>query len=296
MYTLTRLDNFGTAFFYQAFTFAQFRPRLQVLAPKGKIVAIAASESDKPIGLALAEILPNGKSAEVLSIFVLPMYRRHGVATALLARLEKELFWQGCIKAELIYITGQLTTFALERLLQRCSWTSPLPRRMICKTTTDKIIKASWIHKYYFPHSYEIFPWKEITVKERFAIFQQQKKEPWIPPDLIPTKRDERLESLNSIGLRYRGQVVGWVLTERIKPDTISYNSMFVRQELQKMGRGINLVAHAIQIQVKANIPIGIFALWLTNKPMIRFVKKHMKPYLTSIEESKGSYKLLVDT
>ena len=296
MYTLSRLDNFGTAFFYQAFTFALFRSRLQVLAPNGKIVAIAASESDKPIGLALAEISLDGKSAEVLSIFVLPMYRRHGVATALLARLEQELFLRGCTSAELVYITGQPTTLALERLLQRCSWTSPLPRRLICKTTAEKIIKAPWIHKYCFPHSYEIFSWKEITAKERLAIFQQQKKQLWIPRDLIPPKHDEHLESLNSIGLRYQGQVVGWVLTERINPNTISYNSMFVRQELQKMGRGINLVAHAIQLQLKANIPMSICAVWLTNKPMIRFVQKHMKPYLTSIEESRGSYKLLVGT
>jgi len=295
MYTLTRIENFGTALFYQVFTFLQFRPRLQALTPKGNTVAIGASDSDKPIGLALAEIFPDSKSAEVLSIFVARTHRRQGIGTALLTRLEEELFLRGCTSAELVYITGQPTTISLERLLQKCNWKPPQPRRIVCKSTIDKIANAPWMQKHSLPASYTIFPWVEITPEERVAIQQQQKAKPWIPPDLIPPTCDEHLEPLNSLGLRYQGQIVGWVLTERIAPDTISYNLMFVRRDLQKMGRGISLVTNAIQRQAKANIPRGIYTVWLTNSPMISFVKKHMIPYLTSLEESRGSFKSFID-
>jgi GNAT superfamily N-acetyltransferase len=295
MYELTCVNNFGAVFFYQAFTYPRFRIKLQALTPEGNTVGIAASDSGKPIGLALAEILPDGKSAEMLSIFVARTHRRQGIGKALLTRLEEELFLRGCTSVELVYITGQPTTLALEGLLQRCNWTSPQPRRIVCKSTTDKIAKAPWMQKSRLPDSYTIFPWVQITTEERVAIYQQQQAEPWIPPDLIPPTCEKHLDPLNSLGLRYQGQVVGWVLTERIAPDTISYNSMFVRQDLQKMGRGISLVANAIQRQAQANIPRGIYAVWLTNTPMIRFVKKHMIPYLTSLEESRGSFKSFID-
>ncbi len=295
MYTLTRIENFGTALFYQVFTFLQFRPRLQALTPEGNTVAIGASDSGKPIGLALAEIFPNSKSADVLSIFVARTHRRHGIGTALLTRLEEELFLRGCTSAELVYITGQPTTISLERLLQKCNWTPPQPRRLVCKSTIDKIANAPWMQKHSLPASYTIFPWVEITPEERVAIHQQQKAKPWIPPDLIPPKCNKKLESLNSLGLRYQGQVVGWVITERIAPDTICYDLMFVRRDLQKMARGMSLVANAVQRQAKAKIPRGIWTVSITNTPMVCFMKKHMAPYLTSLEESRGSFKSFID-
>ncbi|MBR8836654.1 MAG: GNAT family N-acetyltransferase [Stigonema ocellatum SAG 48.90 = DSM 106950] len=295
MYKLTRLDNFGSAFFYQAFTFPQVRHQLKALKPEGATVAISASDSAQPIGLALAEILPDSKSAEVHSVFVARTHRRKGIGTDLLSRLEEELFLRDCTSAELIYTTGQPTTLALERLLQKRNWTPPQPWTIVCKTTTDKIANAPWMQKSSLPASYTLFPWVEITSEERVAIEQQQEAEPWIPLHLIPFKHDENLEPLNSLGLRYQGQVVGWLITHRIAPDTIRYSCSFIRQDLQKMGRIVPLYVNAIQRQVKAKIPRGIWDVPLVHTSMVRFVKKYMGPYGTSLEESRRSCKSLID-
>ncbi|NEQ87396.1 MAG: hypothetical protein F6K26_47470 [Moorea sp. SIO2I5] len=142
------------------------------------------------------------------------------------------------------------------------------------------------------PSSYQIFPWVEITQAERKRIEEQQ-QQPWIHPDLVPWKYEKELEPLNSLGLRYQGQVVGWVITHRITPDTIRYSSMFVRDDLQKMARGMALVVNAIQRQAQVNIPKYVFSVKKTNTAMSNFVKKHMSPYLTSFEESRGSFKTL---
>ncbi|MEG4852920.1 GNAT family N-acetyltransferase [Microcoleus sp. B5-D4] len=295
MLALNRIDNHLTGFAYQAFTFPRFRYRLQVLKPEGSTVAIAASDSNEPVGLALADILPDGKAGEVLSIFVEKKYRNLGVGTSLLARLEEELLSRGCASVNLVYTTGQPTTLALENLLQKCNWTPPQPRMIVCKSTTDKIANAPWMQKATLPAAYTIFPWVEITAEERILIKQQQAAAPWIPPQLIPFENEENFEPLNSVGLRYRGQVVGWVITHRIAPDTIRYTCSFVRQDLQKMGRIIPLYVRAIKIQEQAGIPKGIWTVPFVYTSMVSFVKKRMASYMISIDESRGSFKSLGD-
>ena len=295
MYTLNRIDNPLTGFVYQGFTFPRFRPHLEVLKPEGSTVAIAASDSDLPVGLVLAEILPDGKSAEVLSIFVGQKYRELGIGTSLLMRLEEELFSRGCTNVHLAYTTGKPTTSTLEHLLKKCHWTLPEARTIVCKSTTDKIADAPWMQKSTLPAAYTVFPWVEITAEERRAIAQQQAAEPWIPSQLIPFVSEKDLEPLNSIGLRYQGQVVGWVITHRLAPDTIRYTCSFVRQDLQKMGRIIPLYVKAIQLQEKAGIPNGIWTVPFMYTSMVNFVQKRMAPYMISIEESKASWKSLIN-
>ncbi len=295
MYTLNRIDNPLTGFVYQGFTFPRFRPHLEVLKPEGSTVAIAASDSDLPVGLVLAEIWPDGKSTEILSIFVEQKYRDLGIGTSLLIRLEEELFSRGCTSVNLVYTTGKITTPALEHLLQKCKWTVPEARTIVCKSTTDKIANAPWMQKSTLPAAYTVFPWVEITAEERVAIAQQQAAEPWIPPQLIPFVSEQDLEPLNSIGLRYQGQVVGWVITHRLAPDTIRYTCSFVRQDLQKMGRIIPLYVRAIKLQEKAGIPNGIWTVPFIYTSMVNFVQKRMAPYMISIEESKTSLKSLIN-
>ncbi|MGK7949211.1 MAG: hypothetical protein AB4368_10515 [Xenococcaceae cyanobacterium] len=65
---ITLLNKFGIAFFYAPFTFAQFRYRLQNLAPEGTNIAIRVSHLGCPISLAMAELFPDNNSAEILPI------------------------------------------------------------------------------------------------------------------------------------------------------------------------------------------------------------------------------------
>jgi hypothetical protein len=93
--------------------------------------------------------------------------------------------------------------------------------------------------------------------------------------------------------LRYQGQVVGWVINHRLSPDTIRYTCSFVRKDLQKMGRIISLYAEAAKRQYRANILKGIWTVPLQHQSMVNFVKRHWKPYLNSIEETRGTFKVL---
>ncbi|MEG4631947.1 GNAT family N-acetyltransferase [Microcoleus sp. AR_TQ3_B6] len=293
MYTLNVLND-STAVKYEKFTFPAFRYVLRSIDSQKSVIALAASYLEQPVGLALAGIREDDSFAEVLSIFVEPAQRCAGIGTALLTRLEEELSQRGCTKAKLSYITGKSTTPALERLLQKCNWTYPHPRMLICKGQVETIIEAPWMKRYsQIPSSYSIFPWLEITQEERQAIQQQQETQPWIPEDLIPFQYEKDLEPITSLGLRYQGQVVGWMINHRLSPDTIRYTCSFVRKDLQKMGRIISLYAEAAKLQLQAKISNVIWTVPVAHESMVNFVKHRWAPYLASIGETKGTFKLL---
>ena len=296
MYQIIRLDNLGKLFLYQTLTHRELRPYLQSQELGKTIIAIGASKGSNPVGLAFAEFNQKTKCAELLSIFVLPSHRRCGIGTALLSFLEQELLLKDCNKIELDCKTNKLTTPALKLLLRKFNWSELKPSLVEC-IANDKMLNAPWLYnKYRFPSKMNIFPWGEITSQERFVIEQTQQEKPWINRELIPPKEGENFEPINSLGLRYQGQVVGWIITERIHSDTIFYKSMFVRKNLQKKGLGIALVVNAIQRQAKAKVPLGVWQVFLDNLPMLNFVKKRMTPYLTSFDEISKSSKLLIDT
>ena len=293
MYTINVLND-STAVKYEKLTFPAFRYVLRSIDSQKSVIALAASYLEQPVGLALAEISEDDSSAEVRSIFVEPAQRCAGIGTALLTRLEEELSQRGCTKAKLSYMAGKSTTPALEHLLQKCNWAPPGSQMLICKGQVEAVIEAPWMKTYSrLPSSYSIFPWLEITQEERQAIQQQQETQPWIPEDLIPFQYEKHLEPLNSLGLRYQGQVVGWVINHRFSPDTIRYTCSFVRKDLQKMGRIISLYAEAAKLQLQAKISHGIWTVPVAHESMVNFVKHRWAPYLISIGETKGTFKFL---
>jgi GNAT superfamily N-acetyltransferase len=293
MYTLSVLDS-SKASSYENLTFPLYRNILYDLDNNKSMIAIAASNNEQPLGLAIAEIRPQDRSAQVHSIFVEPSHRSHGIGTALLTNLQVEIGCRAGRTVEMVYTIGKPTTPALERLLQKCQWTSPQPRMLLCNGSVEKVMEASWMKKYsQLSEDYTIFPWTEITEQERNMIKNLQQEQSWIPEDLIPFNHEKGLEPLNSLGLRYQGQVVGWVINHRLYPDTIRYTCSFVRKDLQKMGRIISLYAEAAKLQMQAKILRGIWTVPMEHESMVKFVRQRWMPYLDSVVETKGSQKFI---
>jgi GNAT superfamily N-acetyltransferase len=236
-----------------------------------------------------------GDSARVLSLFVARGHRKKNVGSTILAHLEKALAREGCTHVNLAYRSNWPSVPAIERLLQKRKWTSPQTSMLLGKTTTRRIAEAPWFDEASLPDGFTVFPWPELTPQEREAIQQEQEAEQWYSPVLTPFQEEERLEPLNSLGLRYQDRVVGWVITHRTGPDTIQYTSLFVQPEFQGQGRALPLLAKAIrrQVAVGDDVPYGIFQVEVVNEPMIKFVDRYLRPYLTSLTELRRSRKSL---
>lgn len=294
MYKIITLDNTFAAYCYQSFTFPAFRPKLLNYQFGGSTLAVAATSSQEPLGLAMAEIQPNSH-AEILSIFVTPSRRNQGIGTNLLDYLLDELKQRACKFVKLVYVTGKPTTPALERILNKFKWTSPQARMLVAKCELSDALKVPWLQKEYrLPQEFIIFPWQDIKIQERIALQKQLERESWIPSDLNPLKHEKNSEPLNSLGLRYQDEVVGWVITHRLSPTTIRYSCSYMRPELQKIGRILPLYAKSIKNQAaRPDISQAIWTVPYAFPSMICFVKKRMAPYLTSLEESRGTFKTL---
>ena len=278
---------------YLHLTYPIWRTRLQQPESKESIVAVGVEVNSQPVGLAIASLVFHTDKAQIVSIYVLPEYRQQGIGGSLLHSLSRELQRRGCRQIELIYTAKVPTTVALEKLLTQQGWNMPQPRMLLCYSTTERLKKAPWLYSYRLPATFSIFPLVELTTQEYQTIQQRQARSPWYPENLSPFNSDLPVEPLNSLGLRYRGEIVGWMATHRIAPDTIRYTNLFVRQDLQKMGRAIPLLAEAIKLQLKSNISHCTCATEVSNKSMVKFVRRRLRPFLTQVRESRQSHKLL---
>ncbi|MBM3267564.1 MAG: GNAT family N-acetyltransferase [Candidatus Sericytochromatia bacterium] len=282
--TLNRLPA-GEVRAFARFTFPRFRSLLA--EPQADpIWAIGAECGREPVGLALARTRSNGE-AEVLSLFVSRPFRAAGLGTRLLSRLESELCSDGSPAASATYIGEGPTSPALERILRNLGWTAPMLQTLV--GTADLLAsRPGWIGRLSPPERFEPFPWSGLSEADRRAIRDRQGETLWYPEILSPFRWEDPPEPCNSLGLRWRGEVVGWVIAHRLRPEKVRYSSLFVDSRLQGTGRAVELLSLALARQIAAGIPLATFGVDARNEPMLRLVNRHFRPYLTSLRPTFG--------
>lgn len=260
---------------------------LHQLGPESPIIAIGAIAEGKPAGLVLAEA--RGEKSAILSICTASAFRNRGIATELLNAAERALRTRDVPSASLTYVTGKPTTEALEKLLARCGWPVAEPKHLHC--WTDNRVYP-WLAEYKLPESFEIFPWIDITVGDRVSLERSQAAENWVPESVWPFSFDGTLEPNTSLGVRYGGELVGWVLTQVRPPDALCYACSYMRPDLQRRGRLIGAYAEAVRRQIEfTDKTVGIWIVPYKHPAMAAFVLRRMKPHLVSLQEFRESRK-----
>ncbi|MBU0947066.1 MAG: GNAT family N-acetyltransferase [Proteobacteria bacterium] len=254
--------------------------------------SIGARIDEKPVGLALVEQV-SPEIAELRSLFVLPRSRRQGIGGALLRSSEEEAVQRGCRKFLVLYQEQKSEKETMAHLLKANDYSPPEFSGLLCKSRDrGKILNAPFLKKSLLPPSCEIFLWKDLPQTERNFIINRQRQAPWYPEILSPFHNEAIIEHLNSLGLRYRGEIAGWVITHRISKKTIRYTTSFVREDLQQYGFTAPLLIEAIKIHMASPESFvatdASFIIPAQFSAMIAFARKRMLPYL---EESLSLYK-----
>lgn len=84
------------------------------------------------------------------------------------------------------------------------------------------------------------------------------------------------------------------MITHRISENTIRYTKLFVKEELQSIGRGIALLGRAIKLQIdNPEINQCSFTVEIENEKMVKFTQRRLQPYLDSFRQSFISSKLI---
>ncbi|HEX4047012.1 MAG TPA: GNAT family N-acetyltransferase [Elusimicrobiota bacterium] len=286
------------AYAFQGMTFRAYVPALFAARAEGSAFRAfgAFDETDEPEGLLLVRL--DAPRAELMSIFTRADRRRRGVARALLAAAEKSLAAAGVSRLEASLERGRPLRDAAEKLLAGAGY-GPFERTslMVRFRGSEKVRQAPWLRRLEVPAAFEVFPWAELRREERDAIVARQERELWIPEDLFPFRGEEWLEPGNSLGLRYRGEVVAWQVNHRPLPDVLRYTYTFARADLQRYGLAVALLAESVRRHLDGPLalaaPNATFKVPARFEGMRRFAEKHWRGFADELNEIvKGSKRL----
>lgn len=301
-YQLTRLDlpklDAETLQRYLEMTDARSRSCLYSRHPDDisnvTIIAVAIQTAGKPIGLALATVFNALRTAEVHSLFIEPQHRHKGLGSQLFNFLENEILKCRCILASFVYLKGEEYTPFLEKILKKQNWAGPRFYAMHFRFNSDTF-HPPWLREdYKLPPSFTEFSWADLTQPEQQKLaFQLEHRV--FSYGVSPLIEDA--EMLNSLGLRYKGEVVGWMITKREKPDTIRYMALYIQKEFHGLGPAMKLLCDSILLQCKAGILYGVVEINIENShPLwIKFAKRRLIPYAEKMTYQRQCWKELLN-
>jgi GNAT superfamily N-acetyltransferase len=276
---------------YFGMTFSTHAGVLSHLAPDSPEFAVAATESGQPAGFALARMTPDGQATEVLSLFVTPPRWSRGIGTRLLQGIEQIARERGASLARINYSTQSASTAALERILGRLGWTAPRGLLLLAQLDLG-MTSEPWIRQLGIRAPHEVFPWVELTAAERGALEGIQ---PDVPAVFRPFPDEAAPDPRTSLGLRLRGEVIGWMLTHQVAPKIVRYTTLYVREPWQRAALTLGLLAESIRRAASSFEPgeRAALAVRMDNAPMVRLLQRKFRPHAAAWHETRISEKAL---
>jgi GNAT superfamily N-acetyltransferase len=260
---------------------------IDLLSPENrKLLAIRVTFGQEPVALLLARMFYASKIGEILSLCVAPKYRRQKVATQMIHLLKQKGEVDEIKQMGFVYPTNVPETPLLEQFLKNTGFSQK--RFTLAEFQFDYAqFHPPWFEKNYaWPKDFEVFPWTELRYEDIPSIDKKYANKV-VPFDVYPFFHSASFEPLNSLGLRYKGEVIGWVINERTLPDTINYRNIYVDYDFQFRGVAIYLLVESVQIHTKNNIKWGIFQINMlsSSASWLHFVRRRLAPYANYIYE-----------
>lgn len=274
-------------------------------------VALVIRDDEIPVGLALAQLpaiaaaregaaVPP-RMARLLSVFILPAWRKRGAASLLMLVLEDELRRRGCVGLVASYTTQMPAWQPFERLLAACRWSPPAGQLLMSMGYCREVIKAPWMKTLgEMPPGFELFEWTGLRADER-AQLQHDEACGMIPQELSPFSDEQDIEPSISVGVRHQGEVVAWMTVTRspLVSSALCYRSKFVRPHLRaSLALGPLILAAALRLHAASPIgverPVGVFGMsFKASTKMINFFRKRLAPFCFRTYESRMALKML---
>jgi hypothetical protein len=160
--------------------------------------------------------------------------------------------------------------------------------RVTISTLYPTVGRSHWAgRKQPWPQDFEVFPWRDLTNKEKEWLLARRNDPFYFDPGLSPFKANRECTQ-NSVGLRVKGEIAGWAVSwplSSVCSTTMTGTRVFVRGDLQRRGYGVFLIVEHFQRGTAAGIDCAIFSISPDNKFMLRFMKKHYHPYVSDYRE-----------
>lgn len=259
------------------------RPFGFVARRDGRSVALALAEEPVAAG--------DEHPPQLLSVFVEAAERRRGLARALVARVEAELRGRGHDALTAVYTCGKPGVEWMERLLVERGWEPPVPQSLSVRFEPRRALESPAFEPdrlRAYREGLEIFPWSEISPEELQDIRRSDQEHHWVEPALNPWQFDPRSLDPSSVGARYRGQVVGWVLNHRVIADVVRWSVAFMRRDLARRARTVPMFETSLRrIVARGDCRFCTFITPFSYPHMIRLIRRWIAPISFFVEESR---------
>jgi len=283
-------------------------------------LALAAWRGGEPVGLLLAELPVEGEKAEVLSVYVRPAVRGQGIASALVAEVENLLRAGRFAEIVAVYTAGK-PPFGergrslasepapgqrlgpremdekpeiayLERIFVRRGWSPPEPRTLSVRFTPEAAMAAPLFaekRRRVLARDLEIFPWSELQPAEHREMKRSNDRRRWIEPALEPWRFDRFGFDPSSVGARYRGRVVGWVINHRVSEEVVRFTCSFMRKDLSRRGRILPLYHAVLERLQPTPCRLCTFVTPFSYPGMVGLIRRWIVPFACFVGETRGT-------
>lgn len=267
-------------------------PRLREGFPQagssGETIAWGASIFAIPVGLAYASFIGEKRAARLHSLFVLEKFRNKGIGTALLQKVEEVARGRLCqaIHANFTKPSGSPEK-RVERLFEKTGWEPPQRAGFIYKLHSREMLEEKWMN---LPPSplFQIGRWAEATGDE----LDRLKAKTGVCYDVWHSPFDRSFDTACSLCLKCEGDIVGWVVTEKISAETVLFHTLYVFEGHRGSGKALALLSESVKLAYRHYAKAG-FHVRADNVKMQKLVKKLMGKYVDEIVESFSSLKRL---
>lgn len=246
------------------------------------------------LGLALAELAESAeKSAELLSVLVHPEHRNQGIATALVEHVEGEVRLRGLPELKAVYMTGKPSIPVMERVFWKRGFQAPQARTVTLRFTPEEALETPWFKRVRLGPGFTVFPWRELGAEERRALIASNEMSPWVAPGLEAWRHDRNFDPVSSLGLRRRGEIVGWVINHAIEEGGVRFTCSYMGYGLGRRGRIMPLYTESLERLRAAGCRFCTFVTPVTYRTMVEFVRKRCAPWASFFGETRGVVKKL---
>lgn len=255
-------------------------PDLQKILPKDKKDALvfAAFDSNVPVGSITTYVYPAIKQALLTSLEVLPGHQRQGIGLKLVQHLVDHLK-----NLEFRLLNFQFMECPkLEKILKKTGWepSTLLMRRYFLE---HKTFTPDW----YFsseptlPKDFSLFLWKFARPKDIEIAKTWERQNPQMS-QYSPFDDKHRFDPATSLGLRYKGKLVGWMVNHRLNPKLLRYSAFFVLPEIRGIGPAVCLLKESIRLHLADTLDMeGMMEINYKLSPprWLRFIENRLAPY-----------------
>jgi len=272
---------------YAGLTFPSLAPGSRRLASlSGELLAVSAMAGGTMVGLAIAErSAQHPAQAAVCSLMVAPEWRRQGIGARLLRHLERFVVQQGAQALALRYHTSAARPSPVEPLLAHLGWPAPRTDFVLLQSSAERLAGTGWNTRFPIAAPYALFAWADATAADLAAALSLG-----APPELLPPPPHAAgLEPAVSLGLRWRGALVGWLIAHRVDARTVRYSSLYVAPAHRSRARGPALAAEGFARQRTAGIPQAKAAVQVGNAAAWPTFERRMQAYFPVVGQARSA-------